>query len=130
MVGQTGLIYLRDRVAELGKLYNENIQDKRSLINEIKYFHKEANEQISNKDSDRVEGEIDQGFIEIDETTHLNKLHFKKIFLTAFLHNVGDNWRGKPFSPMLSFSYGEKRKEKTRKSLPPVHYMEIRIIPD
>lgn len=111
IVGQKGAQYLSEQIKETADLYNYNIDDKAELVNEIKRLFDEANNILRKRDK----GCISSKFIEYTEKTPLSQLQNNKIFLTAFLHNIGRKWSSKSSSPLLSFAYGPNKKEIAKK---------------
>jgi hypothetical protein len=112
IVGQKGAHYLKEQLRERRDLYNYNMGDRLLLINEIKNLYEEVNKMLKEI---QARGTISKRFIEFTEDTPLSQLQYNKIFLTAFLHNIGRKWSGKISSPLLSFSYGIKKKEIAKK---------------
>jgi hypothetical protein len=112
MVGQKGAHYLEEQLRDSRELYNYHMDDRVKLIDEIKKLYEEANRILKQM---KVMGKISTTFVEFADDISLSQLHYNKIFLTAFLHNVGRKWSGKISSPLLSFSYGPKKKETATK---------------
>jgi len=112
IVGQKGAHYLEEQLKERRDLYNYNMGDRMILIDEIKNLYEEANKIIKQMQS---RGTISTRFIDFTKDTSLSQLQYNKVFLTAFLHNIGRKWSGKMSSPLLSFSYGNRKKETAKK---------------
>ncbi|MGW6232839.1 hypothetical protein [Peribacillus butanolivorans] len=112
IVGQKGSHYLEEQLRERRDLYNYNMGDRFILIDEIKNLYEEANKILK---LIKARGTISTRFIEFTEDPPLSQLQYHKIFLTAFLHNIGRKWSGKMSSPLLSFSYGISKKETAKK---------------
>lgn len=108
VVGQKGAHYLEEQLRERQELYTYNMNDRLKLIHEVINLYEEANNILK---KNQVSGTINSKFIEFTENTSLSQLQYNKIFLTAFLHNIGRKWSGKVSSPLLSFSYGKRKKE-------------------
>lgn len=107
IVGQKGAQYLREQIEETINLYNYNIYNKVKLVNEIKDLFEEVNSILRRMDKECISSK----FIEYTENIPLSQLQNKKIFLTAFLHNIGRRWSAKSSSPLLSFAHGPNKKE-------------------
>ncbi|SDZ00122.1 hypothetical protein [Bacillus sp. 166amftsu] len=108
IVGQKGAHYLEEQLRERRELYTYNMSDRMILIHEIFNLYEDANKILK---TIQVNGTISSRFIEFTDDTPLSQLQYNKIFLTAFLHNIGRKWSGKISSPLLSFSYGIRKKE-------------------
>lgn len=109
VVGQKAADYFRAEEATYTQLYNGNFEDKEVLIHEINNMYKEATEILHLKTG--IEGELSRHLIKIDTTTPFNQLIYNRLFLTAFLHNVGNKWSGKISTPFISAAYGKNKKE-------------------
>ncbi|MGG1679518.1 hypothetical protein ACIFOT_27915 [Neobacillus sp. NRS-1170] len=108
IVGQKGAHYLEEQLRDRRNLYNYDMYDRRILIQEIIDLFEEANKILKEIGA---RGTISSRFIDFSEDIPLAQLQYNKIFLTAFLHNIGRKWSGKISSPLLSFSHGFRKKE-------------------
>ncbi|WP_375345370.1 hypothetical protein ACEWPB_15610 [Priestia megaterium] len=115
IVGQKGAHYLEEQQYKIKQLYTHNMQNRDQLIKEVKDLYKEANQILKEKQNEDVIGEINPKFNETSIETSLNQLQYNKLFLTAFLHNVGRRWSGKSTSPLISATYGKRKKETSKK---------------
>lgn len=118
IVGQKGADYLREQEQEKQQLYTHNMQSREQLAEEIKNLYEEANQILREKQGEEVNGQIDPKFSVTTPEVSLSQLQYNKLFLTAFLHNVGRRWSGKPSSPLLSATYGKEKKRLQRDLLP------------
>lgn len=115
IVGQKGADYLREQEQEKQQLYTHNMQSREQLAEEIKNLYEEANQILREKQGEEVNGQIDPKFSVTTPEVSLSQLQYNKLFLTAFLHNVGRRWSGKPSSPLLSATYGKEKKETAKR---------------
>lgn len=115
VVGQKGREYLQRTEGKRSNLYTYEMNDREALVKEIQALYKEANGLLKKKKSEWVDGQISEKFTNTDEDKTIEELQYNKVFLTAFLHNIGNLWSGKKTSPLISATYGKKKKEIARK---------------
>ncbi|MED0986702.1 hypothetical protein [Bacillus paramycoides] len=115
VVGQKGREYLARTEQERSDLYTYGMNDREKLVKEIQDLYKKANGLLKKKKTPKVDGQISAKFIDTNTDKTIEELQYNKVFLTAFLHNVGNLWSGKKTSPLISATYGMKKKETAKK---------------
>lgn len=113
VVGQKAANYLRREEEIHHALYNRNFESKELLIEEIKSLFEEAKKILQLKIE--IKGELNQKLIDIDMETSHNQLIYNRLFLTAFLHNIGNKWSDKVSTPFISVTHGKNKKITAKK---------------
>lgn len=110
VVGEKGKYYTKQNSSYI---YTESFNDIEKMTDEIKDLVEKINKIIMKREK---KGHPISGEINIDNLLEISRksiedLRYFKIFLSAVLHNVGNQWIDKDNSPFISATYGEKKYE-------------------
>ncbi|MDQ1236388.1 hypothetical protein QE450_003886 [Paenibacillus sp. SORGH_AS306] len=114
VVGQKAAFYLQEIGDEVKGINTYSVKDEQKLKEDIKMLFDESITILSDIKPEYVQN-FKSKFKKYENENSLDKLHYNKNFLIAFLHNIGGRWSGKPYSPMISVTYGDNKKETAKK---------------
>lgn len=107
VVGEKGRWYIDSQYISR---YTEDFNNEEWLISNINDLTKQINSILEEKEK---RGHPVKGYICTDDLLNSNntieELRYWKVFLSAFLHNIGNVWDGKNESPFVSVTYGQTK---------------------